>query len=261
MRRLEAFKELAERGISYSIKRIKRKFKKRFVAFIVYGSYITGELTLNSDIDCVAIIEDEIARFNSWYCGFLLELGRWLGNKPQAKVLGKNKLPMLNVYAETLASLKRRLKQGEPLAVEIICLGELCYPFKGKPQDFLRLKIGAMSERQFMHLTFEKDVKNLLAIHARQFVKKCLLVGRRLCLLKGKKYSNKQQTAREFDRLFPEIARHASLSRMARFLRKDLNNLRLKSLLRIISESGDFLLKAEQLSRRLPRQGGYTLEA
>ena len=261
MRRLDAFKKLAERGISYAIKRIRKKFKNRFIAFIVYGSFVAGDLTINSDIDCLAIIEGKKGEFNSWYCNFLPQLGRWLANKPESKVFENNNLPVLNIYAETTSSFKKRLKDGEPLAIEIFYLGEIRYPPKGKQNDFFRFDTRTLSKRQFMKLTFENDVKNLLEIHARQFVKKCLLVGRRLCLMEGWEKSSKEQTARKFDELFPGIAGTVSLTRLTQFFRQDLNSLGISGLVRIISECNSFLLEAEQFSRRKWRRGKFVIEA
>lgn len=249
MKKLEAFEKLAEKGIFYVIKRMRRKFKDNFVAFIVYGSYATKDFTLNSDVDCLAIFLKNIKKeVNPWLFRFLAELDNWLDKQPKSKVLRKFRL-RISIYPNTLRLFKKSCKKGDPSTLDIIQSGKLYFPGKKDLVSFFNIK-PKISEKKYLETTFEKDVKNLLTIYVRQFIKKCLLVARRIYFTKTKKQLKKEEISKIFDKEFKNISNRVSLVKLNQFLNKDLNKLEIKELTEIISKCNKFLILIQKFSKK-----------
>lgn len=243
MKGLKIFEELAEAGILYLVKRLKKKFKKNFVAFLVYGSYATKEFTLNSDIDSLAIFKKNIVKADSWLYDFArTELYEWLAKQPKAKIIGKNK-PSISIYPEKLSLFKKKVCEGDPLALDIVQFGKLYYPYYSKnPLSFFKVNIKILSKKRLMRNVFEKEVRRLLIIYTRQFIKKCLLVGRRLYFVEEEKHLKKTQVSKAFDEKFRHISKKASLEKINRYLSKNIDNLKIEELIKIIHKCNQFLL-------------------
>lgn len=243
MKDLKIFEKLAEVGISYVIKRLKRKFKKNFVAFIVYGSYATEEFTLNSDVDTLAIFKKNITEVDSWLYNFARnELYNWLSKESRSKILGKNK-PNIAIYPEKLSIFKKKLCEGDPLTLDIIQFGKLYYPYYSEnPIYFFQIKTKRPSKKKFMKNVFEKEVRRLLVSYTRLFIKKCLLVGRRLYFLEEKRHLKKTKVSKAFDKKFKSISKKASLEKINSYLSRNPDDLKIEELIKIIYKCNQFLL-------------------
>lgn len=220
MKKLEVFEKLVEKGISYSIKRIKRKFKNNLVAFIVYGSYATKEFTLQSDIDCIAILKKDIRKeFNRWLVGFYSDLQEWLKKKKEAKLLGKKYIPQICIYTDTLKSFKKALVTGGTFSTDIVQFGRLYYPYKNDPKSFFKIK--PKISRKKLTKSLEKEIKQLLVPFSKYLIKKCLVVGRRVYFIKERKHMKKTEISKVFDKKFKIISKNVSLVELNHYLNKD----------------------------------------
>ena len=250
MKKLEVFEKLIEEEIYYTIKRIKRKFKSDFIAFIVYGSYATKEFTLQSDVDCIAIFKKNIKKeFNEWLAKFYHELYEWLKKKKETKILGKKYLPQLFIYPYTLKSFKKALADGDPFFVDIMQFGELYYPYRNDPKNFFRIK--PKTSRKKLIKNLDKEIKQLLVPFLKLLIKKCLVVGRRVYFIEEGKHKKKTEISKYFDEKFKIISKNVSLVELNNCLNKDLEKLNLEELSSIISKCNKFLVLTEKLIKRV----------
>ena len=246
----EAFAEIAEAGIYYTINRLKRKLKDNFIAFLVYGSYITGDYKVGSDVDCLAIVKSNIinkTNVNHWVFQLKTPLYDYLKRKHGFKIL-KDKLPEINVNTITEKDFKKKLLESNPMILDTILFGKLYYPKKANPEEFFT--ISKISKRKYINTTFNDEVPHLLRIYAKQFVKKCFLVARRIYFVDEKKHATKQSIVSLFDKKYPIIAKQISLKKISSYLSNNFEKLELKELINIINNCNKFFSLANNYVKR-----------
>lgn len=226
-KQLQAYRILAEKGLKYLKRYLKRKYKDNLVALIVRGSYLTDDFKIGSDLDnCIVFKKNPGNNFDTQEIS--LNIKRFLKNQIEYKKSGA--VPVFNFKFYLKTSLKNILEKDSH-AMEIFRFGQLYYPKDKGLESYLKIDLSTAYLREMA----EEDMKRPLRLNAKKLIKKSLYLGKQALFMNDIKLIKKEEIAKKFDKKFKKVSNEISLM----YLYNNLNNLEELSLKKLINLSND----------------------
>jgi len=240
IKELNAYKELADKGLQYILDNLKRKFGRNFLALVIRGSYLTKEFKIGSDIDYYTIFRKKPANIDFYLSRLTLSIENFLKEQLEYKI--SKTVPPFNFRIYSRNNFEDVLKKDSH-AIDMLRFGQLYYPKKQNMLSLLKIKTSIIYSRQIA----EEDIKRPLIRQAKELIKKCIYLGKQACFMDRKQLIKKQEIINYFDETFKKMPKRISLNSLYKYLNQDMTKMSVQELINLNSRCHQFFLISRNL--------------